>query len=333
MSLFDNKPLEPSASGLPQQKKFIKDLRVGEKVDDYFKVSGVNKRAKKDGNPFLTLELTDKTGKLPAKVWDNAAHYFSMLQEGEIYRINGYVNEYMSQKEIKVDLIKSPSPSGTDFNREDFIEEAGFDTEKLFAAMIKTLKSNLASPYLLQLTDLFAREYGERFKIHYGAQKVHHAYLGGLLQHTDSMMRLALFCADHYALDKELLLMGVLFHDLGKMFEFSITPTVDSTFAGGLLGHLVIGNTKFLELKNRISGFPEELSDKIQHLIISHHGEKEFGSPEVPKLAEAFVLNIIDLLDSRLKIIEETVAGSESKGLFTDYVKVLGRRLYLPPKD
>ncbi|UCH95409.1 MAG: HD domain-containing protein [Candidatus Aminicenantes bacterium] len=339
MSLFNNFDNKKPGSARredrraqKQEKKYIKDLQVGEKVDGYFKVFGISKRARKDGSPFLSLEVMDKTGKMPAKIWDNAERYFNILREGEIYKINGYVNEYMNQKEVKVDGLRAISPSDKDVDKNDFVEEAAFDTGKLFREMIDTLKSNISSSYLLQLVDLFSREYEEKFKSHYGAQKVHHAYIGGLLQHTRSMMRLAIFCADHYSLDKELLLMGVLFHDVGKMFEFSVAPTVETTFEGGLLGHLIIGNNMFLELKNKIPGFPEELSVKVQHLIISHHGEKEFGSPEVPKIPEAFVLHILDLLDSKLKIFEETVSSSETKGLFSDYVKVLGRRLYVPPK-
>ena len=330
MSLFENKKIE-----FPGGKKFIKDFQVGEKIDGYFKVFRAEKKSKKDGSAFLTLGLMDKTGKMPAKVWNNAEHYFKLIREGEIYKISGYVNEYMSQKEIKVDGLRALSSADGDINRGDFEEKAAFDTEALFDRMMETVKSNLENPYLAQLAGLFAEEYGEKFKNHYGAQMVHHAYVGGLLHHTYSMVRLALFCAGHYShlVDKELLITGVLFHDIGKMFEFNVSPAVAATMEGGLLGHLVIGNTVFLELKNKIPDFPEDLSCKIQHLIISHHGEKEFGSPEVPKIPEAFVLNILDLLDSKLNIVETAVKKSETAGLFSDYIKVLGRRLYTPPKQ
>ena len=333
---FDKKKPEPAGedkSSPNQEKQYIEDLQVGKPVDSYFKVLSVSKKAKKDGSPFLALEVMDKTGKIPAKVWDNADHYFNILKQGDIYKINGYVNEYMSQKEIKIDTLRSLAPKDKNVDKDDFVEKAAFDTGKTFDEMIITLKSHLGDPYLLKLADLFAHEYGNQFKEHYGAQKVHHAYIGGLLQHTRSMMQMAIFSADHYSLDKELLLIGVLFHDIGKMFEFSVSPTVDTTLAGGLLGHLIIGNNIFLQLKEKIPGFPEELSLKVQHLIISHHGEKEFGSPEVPKIPEAYVLHILDLLDSKLKIFAEAVTSPETKGLFTEYVKVLGRRLYVPPKD
>ncbi len=274
----------------------------------------------------------DKTGKIPAKVWNNADSYFKQISVGEIYMVNGSVNEFMSQKEIKVDALRAAPAEGGDFNPEDFAEQAAFDTEQLFAEMMGLMKTHLKSTHLLKMMELFSREYGAKFKAHYGAQKIHHAYLGGLMEHTLSMMKLAVFCADHYDLDKELLLMGVLFHDLGKMYEFNISPAVETTLEGGLLGHLVIGTAKFRELKERVPGFPGELSCKIQHLIISHHGEKEYGSPEVPKIPEAFVLHVLDLLDSKLNIFAEVVKKSETKGLFSDYINILSRRLYVPPK-
>ncbi|MCP5104030.1 MAG: HD domain-containing protein [bacterium] len=317
MNLFEN-----------QEKKFIKDLQVGGQVDNYYKLMFMDKRTKKDGGVFLTLELMDKTGKIPAKVWSNAETSFKILKPGGIYRIKGNVGEYMNKKEIKVSTVRPVSPSDTDFNAEDYVESSSFDTDALFARLLATIKSHLSNPHLVRLTDLFAEKYGDKFKIHYGAQKIHHAYLGGLLEHTHSMVEIAVFIAKHYALDKELLLMGTLFHDVGKIFEFDISPAPQATMAGGLIGHIVIGTGIVRQLTAKIEGFSPELSAKIQHLIISHHGHKDFGSPETPAFPEAFALHAIDLLDSHLAIMEEGIKNSETPGLFTDYIHVLGRRLY-----
>jgi 3'-5' exoribonuclease len=327
MNLFENTP-----PGFSQQKKYIKDLKVGEKIDNYYKILGVSKRTKRDGGAFLTLELMDKTGKIPGKVWNNADNYFKTIQEGEIYKITGLVNEYMSRKELKVDALRPTAAGDANIDREDFIETASFDTAKAFRDMMETVRSNLNSPCLLRLIELFENEYGKTFKNHYGAQKIHHAYVGGLLEHTRAIIDLAIPIARHYSLDCELLITGALFHDLGKLFEFEVPPSKGATLAGGLLGHITIGCQKFLELKNQVPDFPDELSCKIQHLIVSHHGEKEFGSPEVPKIPEAFVLNHLDALDSRLKILEEVVNSTEGGKLFSEYVNVLERRVYVPPK-
>jgi 3'-5' exoribonuclease len=326
-------PIENKKLLFPEEKKLIEDLKVGDKVDSYFRISSVDKRTKKDGNAFLSLQLMDKTGKIPAKVWNNAERFFKIIVPGDIYKLNGMVNEFMNKKEIKVDGIRALTSSDADLDETDFQESAAFDTGNLFDEMMTTLKSHLTTPCLLQLADLFGNGFRDDFQNHYGAQKIHHAYLGGLLEHTFSMMKIAIFCADHYKMDKELMVMGVLFHDIGKLYEFNIEPTVEATLEGGLLGHLLIGNGKFLELKNRIPDFPEDLSIKIQHLIISHHGEKEFGSPEVPKTPEAFLLHLIDLMDSKIQIVKEAIENAGNKGLFSDYINVLGRRLYVPPKE
>lgn len=322
MSLFDN-----------VNDKFVKDLKVGLKVDWYYKVASISKKTKRDGGLYLSLELMDKTGKIPAKIWNNVESYLKMLQEGRVYKIAGYVNEFMKKKEIKIDSVEAVPPGAKDYNEEDFVEEAPFDTEALYNKMMDLLKANIENDYLLRLIEIFSKRYKAKFKIHYGAQKIHHAYLGGLLKHTFSMMEIALFVARQYSLDKEILLTGVLFHDAGKMFEFDISPAVNLTMDGGLTGHLMIGNRIFLELSGKIDGFPEELSLKLQHLIISHHGEKEFGSPEVPKTREALALHVIDLLDSKLNIMKEAVDAVEDGGLFTEYLYPLDRRIYIDKND
>jgi len=327
MNLVENKKLFFQGN-----KKYINELKVGDRFDSYARVLSISKKAKKDGGAFLILELMDKSGKLSAKAWDNAESYFKLVKEGSIYKITGATTEYQGQKEIKIDIIRAIASTDTDFDETDFVEKSSFDTGSVYSEMMKTIRDNISTTHIKQLVDLFEKEHGDKFKEHYGAQKIHHSYIGGLMQHTYSMIQLGIVCAKHYSLDIELLLIGILFHDIGKIYEFSVSPTVETTLEGGLLGHLLISNNKFIEMKNKIPGFPEDLSCKIQHLIISHHGEKEFGSPEVPKIPEAFVLNILDLLDSKLKIVEDIVSHSEVKGLFSDFVQVLNRRVYIPPK-
>ncbi len=315
-----------------QKKILIKDFETGKKINGYYKIQNINKRVKKNGEPFLTLTLMDKTGKIQAKIWDAVEYYFKLINIGEIYKINGNINEYNNKKDLKIDKLSTVSQDDKNFNSEDFIEQASFNTEKLFDEMISTIKLNLKNKYLLELTDLFIEKFKDQFKKHYGAQKIHHAYMGGLLEHTYSIIKLVIPISEQYSIDKELLLIGTLFHDIGKIYEFDIEPSINTTLKGGLIGHIVLGNNIFIELKNKINDFPEDLSTKIQHLIISHHGEKEFGSPEIPKTCEALTLNIIDLLDSKIRIFKEEIENSETKGIFSDYLPVLNRRILVSDK-
>jgi 3'-5' exoribonuclease len=315
------------------EKKWINDLKVGEQVDEYFKITGLVKKTKRDGAPYLALELMDKTGKMQAKIWDNVESYLQLIREGEIYRVSGSINEFMGQKEVKVDKLSNVPANTPKMNPRDYTEEAPFDTDKTFDQLMSLVNAQVHNPHLLRLAELFSAKYRERFKQHYGAQKIHHAYVGGLLAHTYSIAQLAVQVADHYRLDKELLIMGTLFHDIGKLFEYTSSPAVSPTLEGGLIGHLVLGNNIFLELKSQIPDFPEKLGIMLQHLILSHHGEKEFGSPEVPKTPEAYALHVIDQLDSKMRIFEETRQNADGKQLFSDYLHVLSRRIYLPQEE
>ena len=315
-----------------QEKTLIKDFGIGKKVNGYFKIENINRRIKKNGEPFLTLTLMDKSGKIQAKIWNNIEYFYKLINTGKIYKINGYVNEYNNKKDVKIEKIIPVSQDDKNFNSEDFVEQASFDTEKLFDEMIKIVKSNLKNEYLIALTDLFIKKFKNQFEKHYGAQKIHHAYKGGLLEHTSSIIKLLIPIAEYYSLDQETLLIGVMFHDIGKISEFDIEPSVNTTLKGGLIGHIVLSNNIFIELKNKISDFPEDLSTKIQHLILSHHGEKEFGSPEIPKTCEALCLHIADLLDSKIRIFKKEIESTETKGIFSEYLPVLNRRILIPDK-
>ena len=322
MELFPNK-----------EKKYIKDLVVGDRVDTHFKITSVSKRTKRDGGHYLSLDLMDKTGQMGAKLWEQANKFFRMIKEGEIYKINGVVNQYQGKKELRVDGINPLSAEDQPVNREEFSLQATFDTQAEFASLMALIKENLTTPQLQQLIDLFEKKYGQQFLCHYGAQKIHHAYPGGLLKHTAAIARAVLFMAEQYSLNKEILLIGALFHDVGKLEEFNTEPAIGPTIQGGLVGHIVIGHHMFQDLKEQITDFPQDLALQIEHLIVSHHGEKEFGSPELPKTSEAFVLYVADLLDSRLAIFDEAIENSETKGAFTDYIRLLERRLYIPESE
>ncbi len=309
------------------KKTFINELKNGDKFKSYFKVIEINKRLKKDGNPYLVLVLQDKSGKIEGKIWEDTERVERILIPGDIYEIEAYVKEFRNSPELVINkIIKADEKS---YNKEDFIEEARFDIDKKYNEMINFLKMRIKTQKLLELIDLFSEKYKEKFKNHYGAMKIHHSYRGGLLEHTYSMLIISDFIAEHYNLDKEILLIGVLFHDIGKIFEFETIDKQKITLEGGLLGHIVLGNSIFLELAIEIKDFPKDLLLKIQHLIISHHGEKEFGSPELPKTQEAYALHIIDLLDSKINIFKDKIKNDIGNGNFSDYINVLGRRILI----
>ena len=320
MNLFDQ------TKGAP---RFIASLQTGENVSWFYRVQEIAKKKTKNGDDFLDLTLMDKTGRLPAKIWSNVEEYHKMLRAGEVYRFSGEIRDYRGKKQITVSHLRTVAAGDPGFDPGAFSETPPFDSEALLAETFSLLADNLSDPHLRRLSESFKEEYGPVFRQAYGAQKIHHAFAGGLLQHTHSLLKLILAIAPHYALDKELLLIGALFHDIGKTAEFKTQPALETTLAGGLLGHLVISLTIFLEMKSKIADFPESLSLRIQHLIVSHHGEKEFGSPEVPKTKEAYLLHLLDLLDSRLNIFSEQLKSGEAEKLFSEFNQALGTRILL----
>lgn len=308
----------------------IAGLQAGAAVNWYYRVQEVVRKktlaGKKD---YLDLIVMDRSGRLSAKVWDNVDQLQKVLQAGSILRISGEIREYRGKPQLTINRARPLEAGENGFRPEDFDEMPAFDSAALLAETFALLREHVHDPHLRQLSEQFAQEYGPVFGQAYGAQKIHHACPGGLLQHTHSLLKLVLAVAPHYKLDTELLLIGALFHDIGKTAEFRTQPALETTLAGGLLGHLVISLTIFLEMKNRIADFPEPLSVRIQHLIVAHHGEKEYGSPEVPKTPEAYLLHILDLLDSRMDIFSEQLKAGDGQKLFSDFNQSLGTKILL----
>lgn len=321
MTLFDEYRSKP-----------VKDLKAGDRIRNVFKVLKIEKRTKKNGEPYLSLELMDPTGKIGAKIWSQVNTYLSLIKAGGLFRFSGTVNEYRNQPQLKIDSLNPVADDDPEVNRSDFDEQAPFDVDQAFREMIKTVNGAITDPSLSRLADEFEKQYGRAFREHYGAQKIHHAYAGGLLEHTHSTIRLAIMIADFYGLNRELMAVGALFHDIGKLLEFTRTPAVETTPEGGLIGHIILGSQLFLELQAGIEDFPPDLSLQIRHLIVSHHGEREFGAPEVPRTPEAFALHMIDMLDSKLTIFREAIDAADAHSRFSEYNRILGRRLFVPEK-
>lgn len=307
---------------------FISDLRKGENFYELFMVTSFVKRTKRDGNPYLSVLCSDKSGRIEGKVWNNVNQAESILKSGNIYRIKAFVNEYKGKKELRIEGINLIDEEKPGLNIDDFVETPKFDVDLIFDEMIFTLKSKVKEKYIIKLIDLFVEKYGARFKYHFGAQKIHHAYPGGLLKHTNSIIKTLIKLSEQYDIDIDVLLTGALFHDIGKIKEFSVTPSIEITEEGGLLGHIVLGNRIFDELTGDIEEFPRDVAIKIKHLIVSHHGEKEYGSPEIPKTQEALMLHLIDLLDSKFEIFEQNLNLYEGESSFTEYIPIIGRRLF-----
>lgn len=313
------------------KRQFIRDLRTGVLVNDVFLCSRRDVRERRDGAPFVTFEFRDRTGSINGIMWDKIEDALDICYPGTFCRVQGRVADYQGKPQLNVSLVLPIEQS--EVNRQDFLATTPHDTEELLAELRKFIAS-ISDPFLHQLLDSFftSEEFVARFVTAPAAQSVHHAYLGGLLEHTVFMSRLAEAVAGIYhELNRDLLLTGTILHDIGKTCEYSYETAIDHTLDGRLIGHIVTGYQMVQEKIASIPEFPAETGRLLLHIILSHHGELEFGSPKTPKFAEALIVHFLDNLDARTAMFREAIARNPGTK-WTDFHPYLGTNIYIPDK-
>lgn len=305
------------------KRVFCADLEVGQSVREVFCLGRVERREGKRG-PFLRLTLVDRSGRVAGVAWDEVDALLEVLVEGSYARIEGEVGDWRGEPQVKVTAAE---PAGR-VDPADFLPRGPVDGETSLAA-IRRLVGTMTDLPLKALVESFLddADFARAFTAAPAAMIHHHAYVGGLAEHTLSVMELCAAAAEHYdEVDRDLLLAGALFHDLGKVDELSVEPGFPYTEEGVLLGHIPLGFARVREAIGRIEGFPAERATDLGHLILSHQGELEWGSPVQPRTLEAIVLHFLDNLDSKAATARTHLAEVESGR--TSYVKALGRSLF-----
>lgn len=309
-------------------KIFVKDLVTDGAVDTAFAVKTYSVRKKKNGDDFLSLVLRDASGEIQAVMWDNVAEAKKALEAGSYVWVSGRVGSFNDRKQVTIQRIKPLQADQVD--EEDFVAVSQKDLESMFAELRERIDS-IGHLHLRNLLIDFIEDedIASRLQRAPAAMSYHHTYIGGLLDHTLSMMNLAEKIAGHYSLlDRDLLLTGVFLHDLAKTEELLYDNEYKYSESGQLLGHIVLGvlNT---DQRMRALEFPEKLRLKVLHMIVSHHGEEQYGSPRKPMLPEAIALHYIDLIDSRMEMAREALErDSAEEGPFTEFSRGLAASLY-----
>ena len=310
---------------------FIIDLADGQAISSLFLVREKEVRTSaKTGKPWLQLELADRTGTISAKMWDNFASLVSTFECHDVIQIRGRVKLYNGQKELTLDQIIPALEH--EYELGDFLPHTKYDVEKLYADLRAAI-AGMKNPALKQLLTSVVDDpaIGPRLKRAPAAMIMHHAYLGGLLEHMISLIGLAAAVAKHYPeLDADLLLAGVVLHDIGKIDELYYTRGIGYSDEGRLLGHISIGVGIVRDKIKAIPGFSASLAVLVEHLILSHHGSLEFGSPSLPQTPEAVALNFIDDVDSKMASMRatlETASGVPAGSVWTDRNPALRRSL------
>jgi 3'-5' exoribonuclease len=307
-------------------KRFVADLTVGERVRSIFLLTRCDVRTRQSGDSYLVLELSDKSGRIGGRMWDNAEATVASVTAGDYVWVEAVVDTWQSTAQLKVDQMR---PADEDVDPRDFLPASAVDPEEMYVELLD-LVGTVTNPHLRSLLDnTFADpEIKQRLQRAPAGIKLHHAYVGGLLEHTLSVVRLADKVASHYDfLDRDLLLAGAFLHDLGKIWELSYDQSFDYTDEGRLVGHLLLETAWLSKRIDEIEGFPPSLASHFLHLLASHHGLHEHGAPVAPVRPEALALHYVDDLDSKMSAINKAIAEATASGDAAAYSPSLGRRI------
>jgi 3'-5' exoribonuclease len=307
---------------------YVSGLQDGQAVTALFLVREKEIRTSaRTGSSWLQLELGDRTGTISAKMWDNFAAIAPTFECDDVVQIRGRVKLYNGQKELTLEAV-IPS-SERDYELADFLPHTQFDVEELFSRLRASV-TEMKNPFLQKLLASFLDDpaIAAKLKRAPAAMTMHHAFIGGLLEHIVSIIGLARAVSRNYPeLDADLLLTGVVLHDIGKIDELRYTRGIEYTTEGRLLGHIMIGAGMVQERIKAIPGFPAPLAVLVEHMILSHHGTHEFGSPSLPQVREAVALNFIDDLDSKMAAMGATIDSLTGDGEWTGRNPSLRRSL------
>jgi len=323
----------------------MKDFYIGEcarhenkVITSSFVVVGKQIKPKKTGEPYLALTLGDRSGQLEAKMWDNVEEVLDAFEQDDFLKIKGLINKYKNRFQLTIHKLRKLGESEIDFA--DYLPKTGKDIDELWQTLTGFV-SSFQNPHLKSLIQAFMAdpEIAAAYRNAPAAKTLHHAYIGGLLDHVVSLFRSCdLMCQNYPSINRDLLLTGAFLHDIGKIHELTYNRSFSYTTKGQLLGHMII-ELEMLQAKLApLPGFPEELKTLIEHLIISHHGQYDFGSPKLPMFPEALMLHYLDDLDSKMEAMRaqfERESGIDSP--WTSYNSSLGRPLlntekFLTPK-
>jgi 3'-5' exoribonuclease len=315
---------------LKTKEIYLQDIRQGDKIASTFLVAEKSMAFSQKGSAYLNVRLKDKTGEMDGKVWDHAAEMDQIFKKGDIIDIEGRVQSYRNALQISIVNIKLCAPEN--INPSDYLPVSKLDTHSMFRDLIAFIDTLSSEPLKKLLAAFFHDEKtADLFGRAPAAKGFHHIYLGGLLEHTLSVVRLLDKTADHYPqLNRDLLIAGGMLHDIGKIYEFSYDSLIAYSDEGRMIGHLVMGVEMINKKIEAIPGFPPQTALALRHIILSHHGEFEYGSPKRPKTMEAMVIHFIDDLDAKLNafqsFVEADAVNSDSE--WTTYNRFFERYLY-----
>ncbi len=296
--------------------KYIDTLREGMRISEIYLCKSKQISLTKAGKEYGSLVLQDKTGTVDAKIWDLASPGVGNFEAMDYICVDADVTVFMGSNQLNVKRVRKAD--AREYVPADYLPVSKKDIGQMYQELLKLIAS-IRNPWLKKLVDSYFVEDGafaKAFQFHSAAKTVHHGFVGGLLEHTLSVVRMCDYFASAYPLvNRDLLLTAAVFHDIGKTKELSVFPENDYTDDGQLLGHIIIGTEMVGERIRTIPGFPDRLAAELKHCILAHHGELEYGSPKKPALLEAMALNFADNADAKMETMIEALGNAgENKG-------------------
>jgi 3'-5' exoribonuclease len=318
-----------AGKALKSKSVYTKDIKTGDKVSEVFLVAEKNLAYSQKGSPYLNLRLRDRTGEVDGKIWENALAWDKVFKKGDLVRIQARALSFKNA--IQLSIIELKKITDGEVELADYFPVARGDQAEMFAGILGYV-DQVRTPCLSALLHAFFRDDAivSLFRRAPAAKGFHHVYIGGLLEHTLSVVRLLDQAADHYAgINRDLLIAGGILHDIGKIYEFSYERIVEYSDPGRLVGHIVMG-VEMIDAKiAAIPDFPEQTAMELRHLILSHHGVLEYGSPKRPKTLEALIVHYMDDLDAKVNAFQEYIRGArDEESDWTPYHRLFDRYIY-----
>jgi len=305
---------------------FISDLNSEQNITSFFLVCEKEIRNTREGKPYLRLELGDRSGTIEARMWDQFEGAAKDINRDDFIKVQARVELYRNRPQLAVMQVRLAKPEEIDIA--DFLPATKADVAKLYSQLLE-FAASISNPYLKKLVASILDDpsIAAKYKRAPAAKVMHHAYLGGLLEHVISLCGFAKLSAAHYPeLDLDLLLTAAILHDVGKLDELCYDRSISYTVEGQLLGHIVMELETVSKAMDAVPDFPANLKTVVQHLLVSHHGQYEFGSPKLPMIREALVFHYLDDLDSKLAAARAALAIDTGEPEWSAYSSALGRK-------
>jgi len=310
-------------------RTYVADLNSGEQIDEVFLVREKDLKTTRNGSLYMQMMLADRTGSIKGMMWDATEAAFNKLPLDDFVRIKGQTETYQNDLQMSVKRFEPVDESGLKLS--DFLPRTEKNVKQMLARL-REIMTSLEDEKLRALVEAFLddEEFMDQFMKAPAAMRMHHAFLGGLLEHTLSLVELAeRLVAGRPEIDRDVLLAGAFLHDIGKTRELSFRRSIQYSDEGQLLGHLIIGVQMIEEKARAVGEFPAEGLQLLEHLILSHHGQYEFGSPKLPSTAEAIALHYLDNLDAKLFAFQKAIEEDRNDQTnWTEYSRMFERRLF-----